>query len=111
MCRSSGKIDIVEVRSEDPGDYFFLDSLQAVVGETRMENQTEYTTVMVNDAEVKLDTGAEVNMLTVDTFKEITSKSKIPLRKPVVNLIAYNGNFQSKLYALCNENTVETCTI
>lgn len=74
MCRSSGKIDIVEVRSEDPGDYFFLDSLQAVVGETRMENQTEYTTVMVNDAEVKLDTGAEVNMLTVDTFKEITSK-------------------------------------
>ena len=54
MCRS--KIDIVESRDEDPEDYFFLESIQAV-GEVkyrkqqseRVKNETEYATVAVND--------------------------------------------------------------
>ena len=97
---SSGKIDIVESRDEDPEDYFFLESIQAV-GEVkyrkqqseRVKNETEYATVAVNDTDVKfkLDTGADVNVLTVNVFKSIASESKILLRKPVVNLIAYNG--------------------
>ena len=100
MCRSSEKIDSVESRDKDPEDYFFLESIQAV-GEVkyrkqqseRVKNETEYATVAVNDTDVKfkLDTGADVNVLTVYVFKSIASKSKILLRKLVVNLTAYNG--------------------
>ena len=49
--------------------------------------------VLVNDTQVKfkLDTGANVNIVTINMFKSIARKSKIPLREHVVNLIVYNG--------------------
>ena len=41
-----------------------------------MKNETEYATVAVNDTDVKfeLDTGADVNVLTVNVFTSIASQ-------------------------------------
>jgi hypothetical protein len=40
---------------------------------------------------MKLDTGAEVNVIPIKTYKTLASSTRIPLRKPTLNLIAYNG--------------------
>ena len=114
VCQPSGKIDIVKSKDEDPEDCFFLDSIQAV-GEVKspkrksqVMNQAKYAIVLVNDTKVKfkLDTGANVNVLTINMFKSIARKPKIPLREPVAKLIAYNG----KPVPVCCVNIVKTCS-
>ena len=99
MCRSSGKLNAVktkDLKPEETGDdYLFLDSITAPVDETKTSsnNQAEYVTLSVNNTEVKmkLDTGAEVNVIPIKTYKTLASSTRIPLRKPTLNLIAYNG--------------------
>ena len=100
MCRSSGKVDTVETKGPKPDDesgddYLFLDTITAAVDETKTNNQNEaeYVTLSVNNTEIKLklDTGAEVNVIPVKIYKTLASTTRIPLRKPTVNLIAYNG--------------------
>ena len=82
---------------ESGDDYLFLDTITAAVDETKtsnqLQNKAEYVTLSVNNTEIKLklDTGAEVNVIPVKTYKTLASTTRIQLRKPTVNLIAYNG--------------------
>ena len=80
---------------ETHNDYLFLDTITAAVDETKTnsQNEAEYVTLSVHNIEVKLklDTGAEVNVILITTYKILASTTRIPLRKPTVNLIAYNG--------------------
>ena len=99
MCRSSGKLHAVETKGLKPdetdNDDLFLDTITAAVDETKTngENEAEYVTLSVHNTEVKLKlhTGAEVNVIPITTYKILASTTRIPLRKPTVNLIAYNG--------------------
>ena len=99
MCRSSGKLDAVETKALKPeetgDDYLFLDTITAAVDEakTSCQNQAEYVILYVNNTKVKLklDTGAEVNVIPTDIYKTLARTTRIQLRKPKVNLVAYNG--------------------
>ena len=50
-------------------------------------------TLLIDGQEIslKLDTGAEVNVIPYATFKKIAGVSKIMLRKPKAKQTAYNG--------------------
>ena len=75
--------------------YFLSITITAAVDETKTQsqNQAEYATLSVNNTEVKLklDTGAEVNVIPIKTYKFLASTTRIQLRNPTVNLVAYNG--------------------
>ena len=90
---------------KEVSDHFlFLDTIQAAINEKRNNhNQAEYATLCVNNTEVKLklDTGAEVNVIPVKTYKSLASTSRISLKKPAVNLIAYSGK-PVPVKAVCN---------
>jgi hypothetical protein len=109
MCRSSGKLDAIETKYSKPeetgDDFLFLDTITAAVDETKTQsqNQAEYATLSVNNTEVKLklDTGAEVNVIPIKTYKVLASTTRIQLRKPTVNLVAYNGK-SVPVKAACN---------
>ena len=96
MCRLSGKLDAIGTKETKPAetgdDFLFLDTITAAVDETKTQsqNQTEYVALSVNNAEIKLkvDTGAEVNIISIKTYKALASNTRIPLRKPTVNLVA-----------------------
>ena len=82
-------------RHDETDNYLFLDTITAAVDETKTnsENEAEYVTLSVHntDVKLKLDTGAELNVIPTTTYKILVSTTRIPLRKPTVNLIAYNG--------------------
>ncbi|CAB3983559.1 Hypothetical predicted protein [Paramuricea clavata] len=109
MCRSSGKLDAIETKYSKPDetgdDFLFLDTITAAVDETKTQsqNQAEYATLSVNNTEVKLklDTGAEVNVIPIRTYKALATTTRIQLRKPTVNLVAYNGK-PVPVKAVCN---------
>jgi len=99
MCRSSGKLDAVETKASKPeetgDDYLFFDKITGAIDVTKTSsrNQAEYVILYVNNTKVKLklDTGAEVNVIPTNISKTLSSTTRIPLRKPNVNLVAYNG--------------------
>ena len=57
--------------------------------------------IVGQEISLKLDTGAEVNMIPYATFKKIAGASKIMLRKPKAKLTAYNGQ-DIPVTAVCN---------
>ncbi len=102
MCHSSGKLDAVKTKDSKPNetgdDYLFLDLITAAVDETKTPslNQAEYVTLSVNNTKVKmkLDTGAEVNVIPIKTYKTLASSRQIP------RIMASQSPL--KLYANCN---------
>ena len=90
---------------ETGNDYLFLDTITAAVDETKTssQNQAEHVILYVNNTKVKLklDTGAEVNVIQTNIYKTLASTTRIPLRKPNVNLVAYNGRLVP-VEAVCN---------
>ena len=107
MCRSSKSVDSCQQQPEKSDDYLFLDTVKVESVDQVRPSETEYITPLnKQDIQLKLDTGAEVNVIPYSTYRKVAKTSKIELRKPKARLSAYNGKiFQSKLSAHSNVNT------
>ena len=57
--------------------------------------------ILGKEISLKLDTGAEVNVIPYATFKKIAGASRIMLRKPKAKLTSYNGQ-DIPVTAVCN---------
>ena len=57
--------------------------------------------IVRKEISLKLDTGAEVNVIPYATFKKIAGASSLMLRKPKAKLTAYNGH-DIPVTAVCN---------
>ena len=108
VCRSGRNINIVQ-QVETGDDHFYLESITASLDSVDSRNRksreksSEYVTLLIAGQEIslKLDTGAEVNVIPYATFKKIAEASKIMLRKPKAKLTAYNGQ-DIPVTAVCN---------
>ena len=91
MCRSSKSVD--SCRQEKSDEYLFLETVKVESVDRIRQSETEHVTLSLNnhDIRLKLDTGAEVNVIPYSTFKQVATTSKIKLRKPEACLSAYNG--------------------
>ena len=106
--RSGRNINIVQ-QVETGDDHFYLESITASLDSVDSRNRksreksSEYVTLFIVGQEIslKLDTGAEVNVIPYATFKKIAGASKIMLRKPKAKLTAYNGQ-DIPVTAVCN---------
>ena len=92
MCRSSKSVDLCQEQPEKSDDYLFLAVKVESVDQVK-QSETEYLTLSLNkqDIQLKLDTGAEVNVIPYSTCRKVAKTSKIELRKPKARLSAYNG--------------------
>ena len=94
MCQSSKTVDTFrQQKQEKASEYLFLESVKVKSVDEIRESETEHVTLLLNSQEIqlKLDTGAEVNVIPYSTFRQVAKTSKIELRKPKVRLSAYNG--------------------
>ena len=94
MCRSSKNVNSIQ-QDEGGEDHLFLESVSVTVEsiDRIRQSEAEHVTLTLNNQAIrlKLDTGAEVNVIPYSAFKKIAETSKIDLRKPKARLSAYNG--------------------
>ena len=94
MCHLSKTINSIQ-QDEGGEDNLFLESVNVTVEsiDRIQQSETEHVTLTLNNQAIrlKLDTGAEVNVIPYSAFKKIAETSKIDLRKPKARLSAYNG--------------------
>ena len=94
MCRLSKTVNSIQ-QDEGGEDNLFLESVSVTVEsiDRIQQSETEHVTLTLNNQAIrlKLDTGAEVNVIPYSAFKKIAETSKIDLRKPKARLSAYNG--------------------
>ena len=92
MCRSSKSVDSCHKQPEKSDDYLFLDTVKVESVDQVRQSETEYITLSLNkqNIQLKLDTGAEVNVIPYSTFRKVAKTSKTELRKPKACLSAYN---------------------
>jgi len=87
VCRSVRNINIAR-QVETGDDHFYLESITASLdsldswNRKSREKSSEYVTLLIVGQEIslKLDTGAEVNVIPYATFKKIAGASKIMLK-------------------------------
>jgi len=94
MCRSSKNVNSIQ-QDEGNEDHLFLESVSVTVEsiDRNRQSETEHVKLTLNNQEIclKLDTGAEVNVIPYSAYRKIAETSKIDLRKPKARLSAYNG--------------------
>ena len=94
QARNVNPVEVVEVvnSGEDELISINIDNIQIdQVGNHQKEERDWITTITVEDTDVvvKLDTGAQVNILTINDYNKLKHKS--PLFKVSDRLIGYNG--------------------
>ena len=93
MCRSSKSVNSCQQQPGKSDDYLFLETVKVESVDQIRQSETEYITFSLNkeDIQLKLDIGAEVNVIPYSTYRKVAKTSKIELRKPKARLSAYNG--------------------
>ena len=91
LCRS--RKNVATCQREKSDEYLFLETVKVESVDRIRQSETEHLTLSLNNQEIqlKLDTGAEVNVIPYSIFKQVAKSSKIELRKPEARLSAYNG--------------------
>ena len=91
MCRSRKNVDTCQREKSD--EYLFLETVKVESVDRIRQSETDHLTLSLNNQEIqlKLDSGAEVNVIPYSIFKQVAKSSKIELRKPEARLSAYNG--------------------
>lgn len=91
MCRSSKAVH--SFQHEPSESHLFLETVKVESVDKIRQSEAEHVTLSLNnqDVRLKLDTGAEVNVIPYSAFKSVARTSKIELRKPNARLSAYNG--------------------
>ena len=69
MCRSSKSVDSCQQQAEKSDDYLFLGTVKVESVDQVRQSETEYITLSLNkqDIQLKLDTGADVNVIPYST--------------------------------------------